>query len=418
MTVAPADLVIHRAAWVMPISAAPLANGAVLVIDGLIQGVGAFPAVYQQVPSGCRIVDYGDAALMPALVNAHTHLELTLLEGRIPLPQAGFSAWLQQLLPRRAALTAEFLQHGWRAGDARLLQSGCWLYGDITNGATVADSAVRGASRRHTFLEVLGFDGEDLGAAVPPAMEVSLGAAATRDNSFSLAAHACYSTSPALIRQAKGWCRQRGLPFSIHVAEHEDELRFLQDGTGPCRDLLQGLGRWVAGWQPPRLSPVQYLDHLGVLDRHTLLVHAVHLSAADWQLAAQRGCPLCFCPRSNLQLNVGRADLASALRHGMVSALGTDSLASNTDLQLFAEAAHVLEHTPSVAPDAVLRMATLGGAQALQRSHQLGSIETAKIAALLAVTLPPQVRSGDLSATVIAQGHKGEWQWASQPRPN
>jgi cytosine/adenosine deaminase-related metal-dependent hydrolase len=416
MTVAPADSVIHRAAWVMPMSAAPLANGAVLVADGLIQDVWTFAAMHQRAPAGCRVVDHGAAALTPALVNAHTHLELTLLEGRIPLPQDGFSAWLQALLPQRAALTAEFLRHGLRAGASRLLQSGCWLYGDITNGATVGDSAMPGASRRHTFLEVLGFDGEDLGAAVPPGMDLSPNAAATQNCSFSLAAHACYSTSAALIRQAKGWCSQRGLPFSIHVAEHEDELQFLQDGTGPCRAVLEGLGRWVAGWQAPRLSPVQYLDHLGVLDQHTLLVHAVHLSAADWQLAAQRGCPVCFCPRSNLQLNVGRADLASAMRHGMVAALGTDSLASNTDLQLFAEAAHVLAHTPAVAPDAVLRMATLGGARALQRGHQLGSIEPAKAAALLAVTLPPRIRPGDLSATVIAQGHKGEWQWASQPQ--
>jgi cytosine/adenosine deaminase-related metal-dependent hydrolase len=228
----------------------------------------------------------------------------------------------------------------------------------------------------------------------------------------SLAAHACYSTSAALIRAAKDWDRQRRAPFAIHVAEHAEEMQFLQDGTGFCRDLLEALGRWVPGWKAPALSPIAYLEHLGVLDDQTLLVHAVHLTESDWHVVAKRRCHVCFCPRSNAALQVGRPSIETAVRLGIPIAMGTDSLASNHDLNLFAEAALVLDQYPEVAPEAVLHMATLGGAQALLAHADFGSIEIGKLAALLAVRIPPRTHPQNLIATMIQQGSQGAWQWA------
>ncbi len=254
-----------------------------------------------------------------------------------------------------------------------------------------------------------------LDAALEPTGYRSFIGNGCHSNALSLAAHAPYSTSPDLIRTAKGWDRDRCLPFSIHVAETQEELEFLQNGSGFFRELLQTLGRWVPTWQAPGVSPVAYLDRLGVLDELTLLVHAVHLNESDWSTVAQWGCTVCFCPRSNAQLQVGRPNIEAAVELGIPMALGTDSLTSNRDLNIFHEAAYVLDRYPLVPPQQVMRMATLGGARALLQDQDFGSIEPGKRAALLAVQLPYGTTSQDLLATVIQQGSQGAWQWVATP---
>lgn len=121
------------------------------------------------------------------------------------------------------------------------------------------------------------------------------------------------------------------------------------------------------------------------------------------------------CPRSNRHLNVGQPDIAKALRHGLVTALGTDSLASNADLNLFAEAAHVLDHYPDVPPEAALVMITLGGARALGQERHFGALQPEKRANLLAVSLPASLPSRLLFESIIQQGNKGAWQWVQHP---
>jgi aminodeoxyfutalosine deaminase len=409
-----------RAAWVIPVSSPPVPNGAVLVVGERVVAVGGYSELRAQLPSGATSVDVGDAAILPALVNAHTHLELTALGGHIPLPQPGFPAWLRQLMPLRAELDETQVARGWRDGERLLRESGVAMCGDVSNGARFEPRAGSGSPRSHNFVEVLGFDVTNLESALAgqgwSGLQTDSGwlrsAKTLAPPATSLAAHACYSTSAALIRAAKDWDRQRRAPFSIHVAEHPEEMEFLQDGTGFCRDLLEGLGRWVPGWQAPGQSPVAYLDQLGVLDDRTLLVHAVHLTESNWQMVAQRRCHVCFCPRSNASLQVGRPAIETAVRLGIPTALGTDSLASNRDLNLFAEAALVLDQYPGVAPEAVLHMTTLGGAQALMADADFGSIEVGKQAALLVVRLPTPTHPQNLIATVIQQGSQGAWQWA------
>lgn len=404
-----------RGAWVVPVNAPPLANGAVLVMFDRITAVDTYPTLAGQITPETRILDCGDAAIVPALVNAHTHMELTSLRSRIPLPQPDFPTWLRQILPLRATLTQDQIHHGWRDACHLLLQSGSALCGDVANRVWPEAVPKGEALQRHTFVEVVGFNLSSLGPALQPmGWNEFIGDTRGRPG-LSLSAHACYSASASLIRATKDWDRRWQAPFTIHVAEHPEEIQFLQDGTGFCRDILQELGRWVPEWQPPGLSPVAYLDRLGVLDEASLLVHAVHLSAHDWQIVAERHSTLCFCPRSNAFLQVGRPDIETAVRLGIPAALGTDSMASNTDLNLFAEAAFVLDNYPSVPAEAVLHMATLGGARALHRQVDFGSIEPGKRAALLNVQLPPDTNLKDLMASVIQHGSQGAWQWVVPP---
>jgi cytosine/adenosine deaminase-related metal-dependent hydrolase len=391
-------------------------NGGVLVQNGLILEVGAFGAVKAAAPAHAGYVDHGSAALLPALVNAHTHLELSGLEGRIRLPQDSFASWIEELLPHRSALTPEAQREGAAKGERQIAAAGTGLYADVMNGLNGPTEPADSLPARQAFFEVLGFNRESMETAVEASLLKSFNAAAERNASLSLAAHACYSTSAELIRSAKKWSRKRGRVFSIHVAEHLEEVELLENGSGFFRRLLENLGRWVPDWTAPRMSPIEYLEKLAVLDERTLLVHAVHMTEADWRIVSRYGCPVCFCPRSNQNLNVGRADVGKALQLSIPAALGTDSLASNTDLSLFSEAAHILEsYSPAPASDALLSMMTMGGARALLQNHLFGSIEAGKRALLLAVSLPGSVSPHKLSETIIFQGKKGAWQWASCP---
>ena len=442
----------------MPVAFPPVQNGGVLVRGGHILLAGPYAEVKALSPALTSEVDHGASALMPGLVNAHTHLELSGLGGRIELPQDSFAQWLKKLLVLRSLMTQEFLDDGLDRGQQQLVAAGCCLCGDITNGACLSsggherpdehptrnerkhppgrgstdlpsfgaqhrDPATRHSPltahhsllKRQVFLEVLGFDRGGLAEALNGDPGELLESVPVSDVPPSLAAHSGYSTAGPVIREAKGWCRAKGLRFSIHVAEHPEELEFLDHGTGFCREILQDLGRWTPRWRPPHASPVSYLDQLRVLDSETLLVHAVHLTDADWELVLRNGCPVCFCPRSNRNLNVGQPDIAKALQYGLVTALGTDSLASNTDLNLFTEAAYVVDHYSAVSPEAALGMITLGGARALGQERRFGAVGPGKQAQLITIALPAALSSKRLFETIIEQGNKGAWQWVQHP---
>ena len=176
-------------------------------------------------------------------------------------------------------------------------------------------------------------------------------------------------------------------PLSIHVAESQAEVALLADGSGPFPDLLRARGLWDDDWTSPGLTPVEHLDRLGVLTPHTVAVHCVHLTHRDFSKLQTRRVQVVTCPRSNSWLGVGRAPIPQLLGQGIPVALGTDSLASSPDLDLFAEMAALRREHGELSPAAVLRMATLNGAAALGLANQLGSIERGKLARLLVVPL-------------------------------
>jgi len=400
---------IHRAEWVVPVSAPPLRNGAVLIHKGGVIAAGPYHAVRRDSPAAARLVDHGRAALMPALVNAHTHLELSALKGKIAFPQRSFREWIALLLALRVGMEPHWIDEGLRSGETELLRSGTGLCADITNGGAVEHQTVEdwtgGRPERRIFLELLGFNLDSVAAVMPVQWPVN------QTPPFIPVPHSVYSVSPAIIAESKEWTRLRGLPFSIHAAEHLDEIEFLQSGQGFCRELLERLGRWNPGWNPPGKTPVEYLDCLGVLDSRTMLVHAVHMTETDWAIAARRRCTVVFCPRSNLNLSSGSPWIEKAISLGIRCTLGTDSLASNTDLNLFAEACFTLDNHPSIDARRVLEMITVNPARSLCENH-FGRIEPGAKAHLLAVNIPG-VNESNLVEALIHSGKEGAWKWVN-----
>ncbi len=400
--------ILHRAAWIVPVTSPPIPDGAVLVQGGRILATGPFNQIRNECPAGTRLEDHGDAAVIPALVNAHTHLELSAFKGAIAFPREGFPDWLGAFLSLRSDTPPEAIAEGLRLGDRELPDCGTALCGDITNTVPAAGASESALPEKQVFFELLGFHCKSIAEAVPAGLE-----SLADSPRLAMVPHSVYSVSPEVIREAKAGTRARGLPFSIHTAEHREEMEFLEKGTGFCRDLLEKLGRWNPGWTAPGTTPVRYLDALGVLDRNTILVHAVHMTEPDWETAAKRGCTICFCPRSNRNLNAGRPDLEKALSLGIPAALGTDSLASNTDLDLFREAAFVMENYPAIRPESILEMITRNPAGALGRTADFGSIDPGGKAALLAVRVEPGLKTSGLVAALLHFGSKGNWKWVN-----
>jgi cytosine/adenosine deaminase-related metal-dependent hydrolase len=176
---------------------------------------------------------------------------------------------------------------------------------------------------------------------------------------------------------------------SVHVGESPEEVTLLRTGGGPWRDRLHALGAWRDGWTPPDRGPADYLCDLGVLEPGALAVHGVQLSDGELTRLAAAGVTLVTCPRSNAWVGVGTPPIARFLAAGLRLALGTDSLASAPDLNLFGELAALRAIAPEVPARRLLAMATQGGADALQLGHRFGALVPGREASLVAVALPP-----------------------------
>ena len=391
---------IARARWVLPIERPPIEDGWVAVDDGVIHAIG-----HGRPPAG-PVTDLGDAAILPGLINAHTHLELSWLSGRIP-PAASMSAWIRGLMAARRDSPHEDMQ---RVSAVMALavarRQGTLAFGDITNtlvtAAPLADEGVPSV----LFYELLGFlpDGADARAA---GAAEAVSNAATSPVRAGLAPHAPFSTSPQLFAAIARESRARRMHSSVHLGESPEEIELLQSGRGAFRDLLTDLGVWDEGWTAPGSGPVEYMDRLGVLTPGLLVVHATQLAPAALATLAARGCVIVSCPRSNRWTGVGDPPIDAFYASGATVAFGTDSLASAGSLDMFAELAAA--RRVSTVPDAaLLASATRGGAIALGLDAEYGRIAPGLRAPLLAVTVPGDVT--DVQEYLVSGEHQ-ERRW-------
>ena len=361
------SIVTHRAKWIIISPERIVEDGYVTVGGGKILESGRGKG-----PKDTRTKDHGFGVMMPALVNAHTHLDLTALAGILPTGQ-GFVPWVKAVITGKAALTDEDIAKGILEGRRLLLESGCVLAGDHRS------FRLRDTSREKPVVHVFH---EYLGADFPRA-----GIGCGNSSSSSLAAHAPHTTAPALIRNLKDHCRQRNQIFSMHVAESREERQFITGVNGNWAEFLASRGISFADWGLPAPSVVRHLERLGVLDECTLAVHLVEADRNDLEILKQNGVRVCLCPRSNRNLLARLPDVKAMLDTGMQPALGTDSLASVSSLDLFAEMRFLAREVPDIPPREIVAMGTLNGARALHREEKWGTLEPGKQADILFASL-------------------------------
>jgi aminodeoxyfutalosine deaminase len=383
----------YRAAWVCPIVQAPIRDGWVSLDDGRVVAVGSEGA---SLPPG-GVVDLGRAAILPALVNAHTHLELSWLRGRVP-PAVTFTDWIKQLFVTRGGRSERTgdpkvtfaAQHA--AYEARAFGTGA--VGDISNSLASVEPIRLSGLYAVVFHEILGFnltDGRSVDETRRQREDASTaGGDAVR---IAIAPHAPYSVSPELFRAIRAEVDRSAVRItSVHAGESDGEVEFLRDGSGPWPGILEWVGSTRADWVPPGLGPVEYLDSLGMLDARTMVVHGVQFGRASLDRLAEIGCTLVTCPRSNQWVGVGVPPVERFYASGVRVAVGTDSLASVNDLNLFAELATMRWLAPSVPARRLLESATQVGAEALGLGDEIGSIEVGKRSSLIRVAIPPDLK--------------------------
>lgn len=404
---------VIRARWICPITRPPLGNGWIAIENGRIA---AFGERLDDAPRA-RVRDLGNVVVLPGLVNAHTHLELSWLRGRVP-PAATFHDWITQLFITRGGRHEKpddpSVLEPLRTAVQELREAGVAAVGDISNSlasvGAIGDAGMRGV----VFHELLGFNllhGRRVEETRPLRDAARQKSADTVK--VSVAPHACYSVSAPMFRAIREELDASDTRVtSVHVGESEGEMEFLRDGTGPWIGILKWVGSWVEEWEPPRCGPVEYLQSLGVLDAHSLVVHGVHLSDASLAGLGEIGCTLVTCPRSNQWVGVGVPPIARFYAAGVRVAVGTDSLASVGDLNLFSELKTMRWLAPAIPARTLLESATLVGAQALGVGDEIGSIEPGKAAELIAVTLPSDV--ADVEEHLVSGIEPAQIEWVRE----
>lgn len=382
-------MIRHHAAWVLPINGPPIRDGWVATERGRIAGLG------RRIGGEARgDVQLGDVVIMPGLVNAHTHLELSYLRDEVP-PAPAFVSWIRNVIAARRRRPDASQPDILDAIDRALAESeayGTALLGDISNTLVTFEPLARSRLAAVVFFELIRFNVVDADAFVAEASARIAQLPATDWVRASLAAHAPYSVAPPIFRALRERVDQDAFtPCSVHLAESVEEMEFIGTGQGPWRHLLEELGTWDPKWVPPGGSPVQFLDEAGFLGPNIIAVHGVQTTPADLERLRARGTTLVTCPRSNGHTGAGAPPIEDFYESGVSVAIGTDSLASSPDLSVFAELATMRALAPTVPARDLLDSATRQGARALGFDADFGTIEPGKRARLLAVAVPPDV---------------------------
>lgn len=351
----------YRASWVWAQRGRLLPGAAVVIEQGRIVELIEHPG-----PS-LNAVDLGDGLITPGLVNAHTHLELSGLKG-LAEPKGDFVDWLLELVATRPNQNPEFAAKATQAAADQAAASGTVLVGDVTNTGHAKDAVSKAGLSAVYFFEALGS-----AMAEPP--EPYARWVDGRWEQSAIAAHSPYSV-PAW-RMAALKKRSGDAPFAIHIAESTAEMEYVA-GAGEQGERLaafleaRGVQRDELGLSAAR--PLAHVMATGAVDENTLLVHGVQLEPDEAAQVATSGASLCVCPRSNLGLTGSIAPVEALLAAGVNLALGTDSLASNVDLNLFNEMSVLAATLPGLDPEAIFHMATMGGARALGLADHFGCL--------------------------------------------
>jgi len=410
-------------ALALPMDGPPIRDAAILVAAGRIVAVGgraeiaALPEAH-----GVERRDFGRAVALPGLVNGHIHLEFTAL-GPLRAPES-FHPWIRGLVAWSQGQTEDDWRASAVAGGRTSLAAGVTCLGEILTRsyglATMLDLGLHGTAyleflggRRATIGEELArFDGRLADARAllaeggdPPGVRLGL------------SPHTPYSVTGPGIRAIAGRAHDAALPLAMHLAESPDEVAFLHDGTGVIADFLRtaepdGSPRETFRAGGYGIGPVGHVAAHGLFraGHPTLLIHGTQLTDPEIATLRDEGAAIVLCPRSNALFRCGAAPVAALLASGVTLALGTDSLGSNADLDLFNElrALAAIARAQGLTDEAalarrLLALATLEGARALALDDQLGSLTPGKLADVALLDLPAAL-DGDPYEAILDEG--------------
>ena len=372
-------MIVYRARWLVPVSSAPIEDGAIGVVGKRIEYVGSAADA-----PAAEVVDFGNAILLPGLVNTHTHLELTAMRGS--LEELEFPEWIDKLRASRSEiLTDAMLLDSARQGLAEGLLAGITTYADTCSSGVALGAMLEMGVRGIMYQETFGPSPERREAAMRALRECVLDGRARCDGSLvrvGVSPHAPYTVSDDLYEDVAEYARDEALPIAVHIAEGGAECDLVCRGAGPLASRLaaRGIATPVRG-----RSPISLLESVGALGPRTLLIHCVHVDEQDLRTIAASGCAVAHCPVSNAKLGHGVAPLSEMLDAGLTVGLGSDSVASNNRMHILEEARTAvlqqrarLRAQAAIPASRAMELATIGGARALALNHRVGSLERGK----------------------------------------
>jgi cytosine/adenosine deaminase-related metal-dependent hydrolase len=393
---------IYHAKTVVTMEGPPIDDGGVAIAGGRITTVGRFKEVQKD---GGKVIDLGEMVLLPGLINAHCHLDFTSLRGLIA-PQRSFADWIRQINGLRRELTDEEYLQSITRGFAEAKRWGTTTMANVESMPALLNQMAPPPIRTWWFAELIDVQPR---VSAEEMIEQALAAfqnKVTWPGGFGLSPHAPYTASPKLSRLAAETARQRGLLLTAHVAESQEEMEMFRDRRGPLFDLLKILGRPMEDCGGK--TPFGAMLDRAQLDERWIVVHLNELDEEDFA-RLERGprFHIAHCPRSARYFRHRPFELRRLLDLGFNVCLGTDSLASNFSLSLFAEMQTLRETHPWLAPERLLQMATVNGARALHQEHGLGKIRAGFKADMIA--LPIENPSADLFDKILAWDEEVPW---------
>jgi cytosine/adenosine deaminase-related metal-dependent hydrolase len=392
---------IYSANWVLPIASPAIQNGAVAIDDSTIVGVGAHADMVARFP-GASISDFGDAAILPGLVNTHSHLELTVMRGFLEREEEEFFGWLGKLTVTRQAMASNDLFGSAMLGAAEAARAGITCVGDSSASAIEVIFALRTTGQRAiVYQESFGPDPK-LAPEKFANLRLRLNDYRKHETDLvrlGVSPHALYTVSAPQLELISRLAIDEDFPLMMHAAESAGEKSLLFDKSGAFAQAFKERG---IDWDPPGISTIQYLKRHGVLETEPLLAHCINVDDADLEAIKESGAGIAHCPKSNAKLGHGRAPFAKFLSHGINVGLGSDSVASNNTCDILEEARFATllaripltddgssegERPPVITSDQALFAATLGGARALHLDDRIGALTEGMQADLIAVNL-------------------------------
>jgi cytosine/adenosine deaminase-related metal-dependent hydrolase len=388
---------IYSARWVLPIISPAIDYGAVAVDDSVIIAVGPLAEVTAAFPHTTH-ENFGNAAILPGLVNTHSHLELTVMRGFLEREEHDFFAWLKKLTVARLKMTDEDLFVSAACGAIEAARAGITCLGDSSSFARQSMCALRKVGLRGiVYQESFGPD-PNLASENMAKLLAQIDLAETQQTDLvqaGVSPHAPYTVCAPQLEMISRLAIDEKLPLMMHAAESKAEAEFMLTGSGPFADGLKARG---IGWTAPGISTVKYLSDHGVLDTRPLLAHCINVDDQDLELIKQAGAGIAHCPKSNAKLRHGHAPFAQFLVQGINVGLGSDSVASNNLSDILEEArfATLMARTTwtdttgsptGIKATAALFAATLGGARAMGLEDRVGSLRAGMHADLAIVDL-------------------------------
>jgi cytosine/adenosine deaminase-related metal-dependent hydrolase len=409
----PVNLLLIKADWLVSGTALPMADCAVIVADdGTIHDAGSRRILQQRYDFGkMQTVDMSGYIIMPALVNAHTHLYYSAFRNQLP-SWNDFVGWIEGLLTVNKMIDREDVSAGISEYAALMYRRGISLIGNICSdyfwdAGIAAKSRLRGIN----FIEVTDKNYGSKQFFNNAMMRVE--AANKFKNArfrYALTPHSIYSCQPHIIKTISDYNLKRNIPICIHLAESPEETELVGSGKGKMKNFLSERGIDTVFTSKKYKSPVQYMDAIGSMSANLMAVHLIHLCKEDINILAGKGVRVVTCPGSNRFLRTGVAPLERLLAAGLSISIGTDSAAGNDDLDIFREMRIIRVEHPSIPPSEIIKMATINGARALGWDSEYGSIEKGKKADMIALPMPPQAENwnSDRAEEYIVSGCSGD----------